>query len=118
MKKTTLALAVSAAAVAVTAGCAALQPMPSSHSIDGVSPAFSLIFTGFHSFVFCPALVFGPYFQVLGSIAPVLTAPGSGFSFAPLFVPAGAASGNFCLPASGLLAYGSADAGFWPPAGA
>jgi hypothetical protein len=54
----------------------------------------------------------GPYFQVAGSNGPWLTASGGATAFELLSVPAGAARGNFVFPASGLLAYGSAVAGF------
>src|SRR5262245_17350820 len=49
-----------------------------------------------------------PYFQVAGSKGPELTAPAGGVAFAPLSLPAGAARGNCCVPASGLFRYGSA----------
>ena len=71
-------------------------------------PAFSFAFTGFQSLGPPADWNSGPYFQVDGSTAPALTAPGSGLSLAPLSLPAGAASGNFVFPASGLFAYGSA----------
>src|SRR6185295_3674388 len=61
-----------------------------------------------------------PYFQVAGLNGPVFSAPAGAVSFAPLSLPAGAASGNCVAPGAALLAYGSAlgagvwGAGVWP----
>src|SRR5829696_2121224 len=71
-------------------------------------PCCSFTLTGFQTFDPAGALKLVPYFHAAGSKTPWLTAPAGAVCFAPLSLPAGAASGNCVLPASGLLAYGSA----------
>ena len=67
-------------------------------------PCCSFNFAGFQIFEPAGASNAGPYFQVAGSKAPLLTASAGAFCFAPLSLPAGAASGNLEAPAFGLLA--------------
>src|SRR5579875_3442022 len=72
------------------------------------SPFIILTITGFQICLPTGESQAWPYFHLLGSRVPCFTAPGGAWEIAPESLPAGAASGNFNVPASGLFAYGSA----------
>jgi hypothetical protein len=67
-------------------------------------PCIIFNFTGFQIFVPAGGSKAGPNFHFAGSNGPWFTEPGRGVLIAPLSLPAGAASGNFAAPGSGLLA--------------
>ena len=68
----------------------------------------SLSFTGFQILELAGGFQAGPYFQPSGVNGAAFTAPAGAVLNAPLSFPAGAASGKRMVPASALLAYGSA----------
>src|SRR5207247_11228738 len=82
------------------AGSVALSAVPA----VTVPPCSICSCAGFQIFEPAGGLKAPPYFQVAGSNGPWWRAPAGAVIRAPLWFPAGAASGNCVVPGFGLLA--------------